>query len=60
MNHQIRNTERKMAHKRGWALMARAARHVEDVGEEHGKSLDNWNEGWDILGKEKKLCEVRA
>lgn len=48
---QTRNTERKMAHKRGWALRAGGAGHglLEDVGDElslwDARSLDNWNEG---------------
>ena len=55
--HQTRNTERKMAHKRGWALRAGVAGHglLEDVGDKlsqwDGRSLDNWNESWNIPGK---------
>ena len=53
--HQTRNTERKMAHKRGRALRAGVAGHslLEGVGDKlkDGRSLDKWNEGWNIPGK---------
>ena len=44
-----------MAHKRGRALRAGVAGHslLEGVGDKlkDGRSLDNWNEGWNIPGK---------